>query len=144
MNLIDAGPLIALNDQSDPAYERCLKAFAGIRPLRFATTWPCVAEAMYFLGATRSFSRQKALWTMIRGGPVEIIDLSSAEIGLAERLMERYQDFPMDLADATLVAIADLREWRKVFTLDSHFFAYRLRDGSALDVILPINEKPEP
>ena len=43
----------------------------------------------------------------------------------------------MDLADATLLALADFRGWRKVFTLDSHFFAYRLHDGSALEVILP-------
>ncbi len=43
----------------------------------------------------------------------------------------------MDLADATLVAVADLRSWRKVFTLDTHFFAYRCRDGSSLEVIIP-------
>lgn len=74
---------------------------------------------------------------MIRRIPVQIVDLSPDEIMLTESLMARYQNFPMDLADATLVAVADLRGWRKVFTLDSHFFAYRLRDGGALEVILP-------
>jgi len=43
----------------------------------------------------------------------------------------------MDLADATLVAVADVRGYRKIFTLDSHFFAFRLRDGSVLDLIVP-------
>jgi uncharacterized protein len=51
--------------------------------------------------------------------------------------MEVYQDHPMDLADATLVAVADTRGWRKVFTLDTHFYSYRLRDGGALEVICP-------
>jgi len=68
---------------------------------------------------------------------LQLVDLSADEIELSQRLMERYQDHPMDLADATLVAVADYRDWRKVFTLDTHFFAFLLRKGSPPDVILP-------
>jgi len=79
---------------------------------------------------------------MIRTRPVNMIHLSADETAPTQKLMGQYQDHPMDLADATLVALADFRGWRKVFTLDSHFYAYRLRDGSALEVILPTKETP--
>ena len=41
----------------------------------------------------------------------------------------------MDLADASLVAVADSRSIRQIFTLDSDFYMYRLADGSTLEVI---------
>lgn len=49
--------------------------------------------------------------------------------------MKKYQDVPMDLADASLVAIAENRSLRRVFSLDKDFFVYRLSDGSALEVV---------
>ncbi len=50
-------------------------------------------------------------------------------------LMDKYRDLPMDLADASLVAAAEALGSRSVFTLDRHFHAYRLINGSALQVV---------
>jgi uncharacterized protein len=50
-------------------------------------------------------------------------------------LMAQYRDTPMDLADASLVVVAEIRNLNRVFTTDSDFYVYRLADGSALDVI---------
>jgi len=50
-------------------------------------------------------------------------------------LMRKYQDQPMDLADASLVVVAESRSFRRIFTLDSDFHIYRLADGSALQVL---------
>lgn len=50
-------------------------------------------------------------------------------------LMEKYQDTPMDLADSSLVAIAESHSLSRVFTLDSDFRIYRLANGSVLEVI---------
>jgi predicted nucleic acid-binding protein len=48
----------------------------------------------------------------------------------AFELMEKYRDHPMDLADASLVAVAEVLPTRKVFTLDRNDFStYRLRRG---------------
>jgi predicted nucleic acid-binding protein len=49
-------------------------------------------------------------------------------------LMAQYQDTPMDLADASLVVVAESRAMRRVFTTDSDFYVYRLADGSSLEV----------
>jgi predicted nucleic acid-binding protein len=49
--------------------------------------------------------------------------------------MERYRDLPMDLADATLVALAEARGVRQIFTLDREFHVYRLRGRAAFEVV---------
>ncbi len=51
------------------------------------------------------------------------------------QLMEQYQDVPMDLADSSLVAAAEMLGIRRIFTLDSDFYIYRLHGKDAFDVI---------
>ena len=52
-----------------------------------------------------------------------------------EALMDKNRDTPMDLADASLVIAAQTLGLLRVFTLDRHFYAYRLADGGALEVV---------
>jgi uncharacterized protein len=137
MILIDAGPLIALNDPSDSAYAACSATLLSLPDQVFATTWPCITEAMYFLGLSGGFDKQQAIWQTWHKGHLVFCDLIHDEVQLAYELMRQYQDHPMDLADATLVALADTRRLRRILTLDSDFFSYRVRNGDALDVILP-------
>ena len=72
------------------------------------------------------------LW---EGRTVRIHAPTDAETARALELMEKYRDMPMDLADASLVALAEAQGYRRVFSLDSDFYVYRLADGSALEVV---------
>ena len=49
--------------------------------------------------------------------------------------MRQYRNVPMDLADATLVALAESMGERRVFTVDEGFAVYRTRDGEAFELI---------
>lgn len=42
---------------------------------------------------------------------------------------------PLDLADASLVAVAESLRQHQIFSLDSHFYIYRLLDGRVLQII---------
>ena len=44
----------------------------------------------------------------------------------------------MDLADASLIAIAERRGLSKIFTIDGDFHFYRLQDGSVLEILSDI------
>ena len=98
--------------------------------------------SLFLLGTAGGYPFQHELWKVWRDGNLDLVDLSSAETELAAQLMETYQDHPLDLADATLLAAADFRNARRIITLDTHFFAFRLRDGSVLDIILPGKDQP--
>ena len=72
---------------------------------------------------------------MRREGKLVLLDITDAEADRMDALMQQYANVPMDLADASLVAAAEIRGIKRVFTIDSDFYIYRLADGSMLDVI---------
>ena len=134
MTLVDAGPLVALIDAGEPDHERCRAALDEL-DLPLATTWPAFTEAIYLLGRAAGWRGQEALWRMVQRDALRLEDLSEELTLRAAELMERYRDHPMDLADATLVALAENRGWRTIFTLDSDFRSYRLRGRAHLDIV---------
>jgi predicted nucleic acid-binding protein len=133
MILIDAGPIIAIFDGDDIGHAACVAALPAAVPL--VTTWPCFAEAMYILRRELGYPGQEALWQLHATGQLIIHESGLAEQERMRALMDEYQDIPMDLADASLVAAAETRNVRRVFTLDRHFYAYRTAGGHSFEVV---------
>jgi uncharacterized protein len=94
-----------------------------------------MTEAMYLLGDAGGWPAQRALWAMIERGALEVADLQTSDIARARSLMEKYRDAPMDIADATLVAIAEAGSLKRIFTLDSDFGVYRYRGREVFDMV---------
>jgi predicted nucleic acid-binding protein len=134
VTLTDAGPLIALIDAGESDHERCRAALERLQlPMR--TTWPAFTEAIYLLGRAAGWPGQDALWRLINREALTLAPLDPELTTRSAELMREYKDHPMDLADATLVAIAEAEHHDKIFTLDSHFRTYRLRDGRHLKLV---------
>jgi predicted nucleic acid-binding protein len=134
VTLTDAGPLVALIDADEPDHERCRRALASLRtPL--LTTWPAFTEAMYLLARAGGDVGRDALWALLLSGRLEIAELSADALRRASKLMSKYADLPMDLADATLVALAEERNQHLIFTLDRDFRVYRLRGRRSFDIV---------
>lgn len=134
MTLTDAGPLIALIDAGEPDHDRCRDMLEQLE-LPLLTTWPAFTEAIYLLGQGAGWPAQQALWQMVRRDALTLAELDRQLTLRSAELMERYADHPMDLADATLVALAEARDLRTIFTLDEHFRTYRLRTRRYLEVV---------
>ncbi len=133
MTLCDTSPLVSLINRKDKDHARCLAVLPSLsRPL--VTTWACIAEAMHLLGKFQGHASQDALWQYITDGLIEIHVHDEAERAQMRDLMRKYRDTPMDLADASLVAAAGALQTRRVFTLDSDFYVYRLSD-EGFDVV---------
>ena len=90
---------------------------------------------MYLLGSVGGYRYQAALWGLRVSGRLSLHTITPAEADRMAALMEQYRDTPMDLADASLVAIAESLSLRRVFTVDTDFYIYRLADGSTLEVV---------
>jgi predicted nucleic acid-binding protein len=134
LTLTDAGPLVALIDADEADHETCALALRSLR-LPLITTWPAFTEAMYLLGRAGGAVGQQALWKLLRTRRLKIADLSSAAIERSEVLMVKYADLPMDLADATIVALAEERGERRIFTLDDDFQIYRIHGRTRFEII---------
>jgi predicted nucleic acid-binding protein len=134
VTLTDAGPLVALIDADEADHEVCRLVLAGLR-LPLLTTWPAFTEAMYLLSRAGGRLGQSALWKLTLSGRLDIADLSGSAIERSSRLMAKYADLPMDLADATLVAVAEERGLRQVFTLDRDFRIYRIHGRQRFEII---------
>ena len=135
MILTDTGPLVALLDADDPYHAECVAALHRLPLGPLLTTWVCFTEAMYLLGEVGGYRYQAALWNLRVTGRLILHIPTPAEIDRMAALMAQYRDTPMDLADASLVAVAESHSMRRVFTVDADFYIYRLVDGSALEVV---------
>lgn len=125
MILIDTGPIVALFDRDDRHHDLCVEILKDVRE-PFVTTWPVLTECLYLLNF--SWEVQDNLWLFIQRGGMEIYPLDRDLMIRCRELMKQYHDLPMDLADATLVAVADILEVPKIFTLDHKDFSiYRFK-----------------
>ena len=134
MFLTVAGPLVALLDADEPDHDRCRDALELLQ-LPLLPPWPAFTEAMYLIGRAGAWPGQRALWQLLLRDDLVIAPPSGNGTERAAVLMEKYADRPMDLADATLVALAEERRIRRIFTLDAHFQIYRLEGRRRFEVV---------
>lgn len=133
MILTDTGPLVALVNRNDPNHQRCLDVTKQLPATPLVTTWPCLTEAMYLVFQAGGYPAQAALWRWRTAGRLSLHECAASDVDQMAALMEKYKDLPMDLADASLIVAAERLSMRRIFTLDSDFYVYRLSDGSALE-----------
>ncbi|MFC1821584.1 type II toxin-antitoxin system VapC family toxin [Thermodesulfobacteriota bacterium] len=133
MILLDTGPIVAFFDASDNYHNLCIETLKKMKePL--VTSWPVLTEAFYLLGF--SWGAQDGLWEFIMRGGVEILPLDVKMQARCRVLMKKYNDLPMDLADCTLVVLAESRGIEKIFTLDHRDFKiYRLAHKKKLRLV---------
>jgi uncharacterized protein len=120
---MDAGPMVALLSLRDRHHRACRTALRAVRE-ELVTVWPAVVEAMYLL---RSAENQDLLCEMLMEESPRVLPLDLADMAAMRRLIQKYGDRPMDLADAALVHVAEREGIRKVFTIDrTDFSVYRV------------------
>jgi uncharacterized protein len=123
--VVDTGPLYAVVDEDDADHARCRAILEDSR-YRFVIPALVVAEATYLVGT--------------RLGPeVETLDIEAPEPTdwrrIAE-LVQRYADFPLGGADASVVALTERLGASTIVTLDvRHFGAIRPRRGPAFKLL---------
>jgi len=128
--LCDSGPLVALFDPRDPDHiqsRAALESFEG----RLLTTWPVLTEVFHFLNTRQ----QGHVWGFVFSGGLSIVDVLEIDLPRLRDLMAKYADLPMDVADGSLVVVAERLGLRMIFSLDRHFLVYRPRHAPAFEVM---------
>jgi predicted nucleic acid-binding protein len=120
--LIDAGPLIALFDKDD-LYHRPMSDFLQKFRGELFTSWAVITEVMHMLDFHLQAQLDFLKW--IARGAVSVAQLDAGALPKIIQLIEKYADRPMDLADATLLVLAELENCREIISLDAGFLFYR-------------------
>jgi len=118
--LVDTGPLVAILLRTDDQHESCVHALRSIAGPLFSC-WPVITEAAWLL---RSDQRavQQLLRSVTAGFPV-LLPVEESEAGKIADVMEKYRDLEPQLADATLVYLAQCESIDTIFTLDRRDFS---------------------
>ncbi len=128
--LIDAGPIIALFDRSDTYHSR-ITQFLKSNSFHLISTWPVLTEASHMLDFDNR--AQVALLEWVYRGGLELFQFSPAVVRRIIDLTKKYEDAPMDLADATLVVAAEQLGIRDIISIDADFYVYRTTDKEQIN-----------
>jgi predicted nucleic acid-binding protein len=126
--LADTGFWLALANRRDAHHARAKAALARLRgPL--VSSWPVVTETCHLLVSRLGIDAELAFVRSASLGAFDIFALDRAHLQRAESLIEKYRALPMDLADASLVILAEEIGTGDILSTDQRDFgAYRWKN----------------
>lgn len=132
--LIDTGPLVAFLRANDAAHQWCEQQWRSIRgPL--LTCEAVIAETCFLL--ERTGMNRGPVFELLHRQVVRIEFSLAANLDAVRKLVDRYANVPMSLADACLVRMAEECAGSVVFTLDSDFRIYRKNRRQKIPTLMP-------
>ena len=132
--IADTGPLVAFLDRAERHHSWVVARIADLdAPLLVCE--PVLAEAIHLLA--RLPVAQDALLGLIENGALRVAFDVEDHVPELRRLLRKYRDQPMSLADACVVRMAELHDRHAILTLDSDFLVYRKHTRTPLALIHP-------
>lgn len=132
--IVDTGPLVAFFDRSEQHHAWVAERIEQLEPPLLVCE-PVLTEAMYLL--SRYGRAEDALLELVDNGALDIAFRVEDHIGALRKLLHKYRDVPMSLADACVVRMAEIHDGHDILTLDLDFSVYRKHDRVPLALIRP-------
>lgn len=129
MILADSGFWIALGSRCDRHHAAALAALQRHADEGFASTWPVLTEVTHLLLARVGQAQALEFMDAVAQGACVVPTPPDDALSRAASLMRRYRDLPMDLADASLVILAEQLGEGRILSTDLRDFAgYRWKN----------------
>jgi uncharacterized protein len=120
--IVDTGPLVAFFDRTERHHAWAVERIEQLEaPLLVCE--PVLAEAMFLLA--QSSRAGDILFELLQNGALCIGLHIDDHLDALRKLLQKYRDTPMSLADACIVRMAEIHDRHDVLTLDSDFMIYR-------------------
>ncbi len=132
--ILDTGPLVALLNRRDQHHRWAKDQWARIAP-PLLTCEAVLAEACFIV---QPFAGgQGAVLELVRRGVLDLSFSLAEETAAISRLLKKYRDVPMSLADGCIVRMAERHAKGVVFTLDRDFAIYRKNERQLIPTLTP-------
>jgi predicted nucleic acid-binding protein len=134
--IADTGFWLALANRKDAHHAAARAALEGLRePL--ITTWPVMTETCHLLLRELGGAAQLAFLESLRRGAFECFSLSEEHAARIVQVVEKYKQLPMDLADASLVILAESLGHGRILSTDARdFHSYRWKNRRPFENLL--------
>ena len=101
------------------------------------TTWPVITETSYLLEKALGVPTQLRYISALDADCIEISDITKQNLGRIQQLIKKYADLPMDLADASLVILAEELGHGRILSTDQRSFrSYRWKNHKPFQNLL--------
>ncbi|WP_295438144.1 PIN domain-containing protein [uncultured Thiodictyon sp.] len=138
MVIADTGFWLALANPRD-SYHKAASDWLDRSDEGLATTWPVVTETCHLLIVRIGAHAQQSFVRSLRQGAAEMAPPNADDLPRIEALMAKYADLPMDLADASLIILAErLGHGRILSTDERDFRTYRWKRHAPFENLLAI------
>lgn len=133
--LWDTGPLYAAFDRADK-FHAASAALMRATPPPLLVPSPVVVEVCYHLQKHLGAQAEIAFLRSVQRGQLRLVVPENEDFDRALELVEQYQDFPLGVVDAHVMAIAERLGITQVASVDHrHFHAVKLRHCDALELL---------
>ena len=137
MIAVDTGFLLALADFDDHWHQRAMAFMQRDTDNDWVTTWPVLAEAAYLMRKRLGGAFDIELMSDVAAGNPRVWSPGPEQLGELPALMRKYRNLPMDLADASLVLLAEHLGHGRILTTDQRDFGtYRWKSRKPFHNVL--------
>jgi predicted nucleic acid-binding protein len=135
--IVDAAPLIALADRSDPLHGAVPRVLRD-EPGRLIVPAPVTAEVDYLLGVRVGTKARLAFIEDLAADRFEVMCLEPVDCRVVHDLEKRYSKLEPGLADLAIVVAAARAATTRLVTLNErHFRSIRPLEGAEAFTLLP-------
>jgi predicted nucleic acid-binding protein len=132
--IVDTGPLVALLVATDDYHRWTVNRLRELRP-PLLTCEAVLAETAHLVRRVRHGTERFA---QLLESDLLLVEFDiMAERTRVARLLRKYADRPMSLADACLVRLAELHDGASLLTIDGDFTVYRKHGRRMIPLIVP-------
>ncbi|CAK8723189.1 PIN domain-containing protein [Candidatus Electrothrix aarhusensis] len=139
MVIADTGLWVALAYPKDRHHELAKQRLAELSEQneRMITTCAVMTETCHLLLARAGISAQQKFIEKYRQGVFSVFELNTEHSEPIAKLMRKYADLPMDLADASLVVLAEYLGHGRILSTDQRdFHTYRWKNHHPFENLL--------
>ncbi len=136
MILTDTGFWYAFFNSRDKHHKQAVHVMQNLDE-GLITTWPVITETSYLLEKALGVPSQLLFISALESDFIEISDITKQNLGRIQELINKYADLPMDLADASLVILAEELGHGRILSTDMRDFnTYRWKNHQPFQNLL--------
>ena len=132
--IVDAGPLVAYFKRDELYHQWSRERLGSLHPPLYSCD-SVISEACFLLRRTQSGVDR--LMEFLERRIIRLDFPIGAELSAIRKLLRRYRNVPMSLADACLVRMSELLNEPVIVTLDNDFKIYRRHGRQVIPLIAP-------